>query len=350
MIVFEVVGILLGVITFALELVGLLVYTSVALSMLKVIFYVSIAIIILLIVVFGFGISDELFGIWGISGILVIALITIGIVTLAGGRLGFKSFTVSEQYGVVYVETKTEYRVWKIEDKVEDVYIMTSIDGKNVTEINKKAARGNEKIVSLTFEEGNLIIGKNAFKDCGRLETISFADNSKYTLDDGVFEGCIRLKEIDAGSAEISNLSASGNATLKIDGGNVSSSSSMNTVIVSNNKSVFSFGKYVDPVTPKTVVFEDGFNFGDGTYESYYYTTGFFTKTYHYTSIGQTIYLPDTITTIPDYFFGDEGSSCKVYYAGSAEDWAKLSIGSTGNSNYSNGKIKMEYNTPYTAG
>ena len=63
------------------------------------------------------------------------------------------------------------------------------------------------------------------------------------------------------------------------------------------------------------------------------------------------MYIPKSVTSIPDSFFGDKLFSyneVKVYYAGSEEEWNNVSINSTNNSNYTNGKVKMIYNTPYS--
>ena len=345
MAILTVAAIIIGAITFALELVGYLIFTTTALTMLKVIFYISLAVIIILIVLFFFGIYEESPAAWASSLIMGIVLIVMGIITLASGRLAYKTYIVSEQYGVVYAETKTDYLVLKIEDKVEDVYIMTSIDGKTVTSIRKNAAKGNEKLKTLTFEEGDLYIGAKAFKDCGRLGIIKFADNSTYEFDEHVFEGCIRLEEINVGSAEIYNLNVpdSSKATVTINGGHFSTSTLLNTVFINNNQSSFRSKEN----NPKTVVFADGFEFGNGTYYSYY-TTGIFTTTEHCVSVGKTIYLPASITKIPDYFFGNEGDKCTVHFAGTQEQWNNLNIGANGNSNYTNGNVKFEYNSSYS--
>ncbi|MGN0813025.1 MAG: leucine-rich repeat protein [Candidatus Coproplasma sp.] len=365
MFILAIVSVILGAITFALELGGMFIYSNAGLMLVKVMFFISIAVLIALLVAFIFhvyvcanyeGEVRDVVG-WIATAIIGVAIIVLGIVTLASGRMAFKSITVSEQYGVVYVETKTEYQVWKIEDKVEDVVIMSEIDEKRVTKIRKRASKGNESIRTLSFEVGSMTIEKGAFSDCGRLTTVTFADNSEYYLGQYAFSGCINLKEFNVGSAIVKPIDTNSDdyfigthpQTIKLNGGSIELMDSVGTIICDNNSS-FTVKEYYDPVYVDTVVFVDGFDFSDEKEYYNYHTTDFFLSKRSYTAVAKTIYIPSSVTYIPDYLFGDEGEGCKVYYAGSAEDWAKLSIGTTGNSNYSNGKVKMEYNTPYTAG
>lgn len=350
--VFVAISILLSAIAFALEIVGLCIVSSFTMVMTKVLFYVSLGLIVASIILICFSVAEEsTFG-WIAETIILAALIVVGIIILAGGRLAFKNVYTNEQYGVVYVETSTEYQVWKVEEKVEDVWILTEIEGKSVTKIHKNAARGNQKIKTLNFQSGDMEIEKKAFKDCARLKTVNFGSDSEYSISTGAFANCVSLETIDVGDAKIDSLGdrldgvAFNKATLTIDGGYVFTEARVDTVIVKDNKSSFCSDGYNSSVNPNTVVFANGFDFGDATYISYY-NTGFFQNNRHYVSLAETIYLPSSITKIPDYLFGDEGNKCTVHFAGTQEQWESLTIGTNGNSHYTNGKVNVVYNSSY---
>ena len=63
------------------------------------------------------------------------------------------------------------------------------------------------------------------------------------------------------------------------------------------------------------------------------------------------MYIPTSVTSIPEGFFGDrlfQYTEVKVHYAGSEQEWNNISITSTGNGNYSEGKVKVTFNSPYS--
>lgn len=381
-------------VAFILEAIGASGSSFAAITMQKITFYISIGFFLAdAAIVFIF--PNRLLEINNFTkffriaaALLGIATFVMGCVTIGSGRLAFevKSSFYDEQYGVLYVELDNGFTVWEIDPNEENVLILAKHDGVAVTGVSKDAARNNSKIKTLTFApNGSYELENTAFRDSS-LTAISFGDNSHFTFHDEVFANCRRLATVNCGSR--STLTFEGknsfkdclalsefhvndsklvinttldidcdktlfgeetNAVIYVNGGDTSYiADNVGGIVVGKNSSVtlahYSYGGWPNcPVHVGTYRFEEGFDFDGSTLFTMELQNYVLVQQRNYLPLADEIYLPTSVTYIPDNFFGDKGDGCKVYYAGSAEDWEKLSIGENGNENYNNGKITMIY-------
>ena len=68
-----------------------------------------------------------------------------------------------------------------------------------------------------------------------------------------------------------------------------------------------------------------------------------------YLAFAAQIYIPVSVTSIPERFFGDAGEGCTVYYAGAREQWENITVAAGNNGNFTNGKVSVICDTPYPA-
>lgn len=353
--------IVFGVAVIALELMGLLFYTSLTLLICKVAFYVSIAVVLATLILF--------FKNWYLTPVIIkllevalfVALIVVGCITIFGGRLATKSYFVSEQYGVVYAETNTEYNVVKIQNKKDKVHIFTEIDNIRVTKISKNAAKGNDTMLELEFDSGNITIEKGAFSNCARLKRITLGSNCDYTIRKNAFSGCTNLQDFNIGSANVTVdhsydicekiFDNSPNVTISVNGGSFSYSlDDIKAIVIENGGKIYmGEGASHKISTVQTLIIkgddEGNFEFIDN--DIMRYRLNFWGQKESCYAIANTIYLPANINKIPEGIFGDYGDGCTVHFAGSQAEWNNLTIGKNGNSNYTNGMVEVKFNSVY---
>lgn len=384
-------------VVFILEIVGTSSTSLAAINMVKTTFYVSIGFLVIDAVIAllfpGKHLRRNAFtNVLKIAAALLgIATIVVGWITISEGRLSLdtKSSFYDEQYGVLYVELDTGFTAWEIAPEAEDVLILSEHDGLPVTGVHENAARNNSKIKTLTFTpQGNYELGKAAFKGCPYLTIVSFGEDSRFTVHEDVFADCKRLTAVDCGShstftfersnsfaknnsfegcpalsefrinnsklivntildIECDNMLFGGetNAVIYVSGGETSYiSDNVGGIVVGKDSSVVVVHYSDDiPVHVGTYRFEESFDFDGSTLFTAELVNWVFVQNLDYFALADEIYLPASVTYIPDNFFGDKGDGCTVYYAGSAEDWARLPIGNSGNDNYNNGKVKIVY-------
>ena len=309
-----------------------------------------------------------------VSGILSVVYIVLLIMFLSRGRLGIKQFIVAEQDGVVYTLRKDGYELECVYNNAEHIIIRANSRYATITEIDKKLFKGNNTLKSIEFADGNLKIGKEAFADCINLEVVTFG-NYSYTMEKNVFENCLSVKEVILNQSTISvdgntdnNIenyqvfSKLPNATLNVNGARWNHyKEEFGTLILDNTAYLDQWYSVDNPSQLRkhtnVVVLNEGFNFNESCLKYYSKTWKFSFSDSHpedlwlYYSFGQTIYIPASVTSIPDYFFGDnlfDNTKVKVYFAGTEEEWNNIVIGSVGNSNYTNNNVVVEYNTTYT--
>ena len=68
-------------------------------------------------------------------------------------------------------------------------------------------------------------------------------------------------------------------------------------------------------------------------------------------ALANKIYVPRSVTQIPEYLFGDTGEGCTVYYEGSESEWNALidSLPETGNKNYGEGRVSVKFDAEHAA-
>ena len=356
------------------------VYTPEALQVTKTYFFIGIGVFIVgLVMLFvGFlnayyenGDSDgdtvSLVANGIVNTLATIAGIVSMVAVLANGKLNITGYYVDEVGGAIYAQYDTRYEVVDIVDGKTDIIIEGRIGNLIVDEIGEDQFKGNTSITSLTFQNGDMTIKKGAFENCYNIESITFGPYT-YNIGQSAFAGITGLDFINVGKATlVSNYDSqsqyayqkegnmfgySTTAVLSIDGGKISYMVDMvDTYIISNGSEVLisSYGKenganvYIDNTI---VVFTEGVNFTD-TKMYVRVNDALLGNNFKYYPVGYTIYLPESVTSIPDYFFGDlmHLDKLTIHYAGTEEMWKEISISDTGNSNLS--KAKIIYNSTY---
>lgn len=80
-----------------------------------------------------------------------------------------------------------------------EIYVPAKLDGKNVTQIGKKAFKDNESITSVDLPFGIEVIGSSSFSGCKNLKSISIPE-SIYVIENGAFIGCTSLGYVTLGN------------------------------------------------------------------------------------------------------------------------------------------------------
>lgn len=384
---------ILSIAVIAALVIGILSYSNFTLLIQKVGFFASFAVLLGVIfarrVIRRYGYFPKNRMGYTILVILCLIALLLSGFTAIRGDLGTKSYYVDYANGVVYAEKNNEYVVEKVLNTRTDVTVNTMYDGKHVGKVSSWAARNNSSMVTLTIEgDGDLEIKKGAFKGCSRLAEVTFnSNNATYTIGKQAFASCHQLKDFTCGntneltvkknafkecpalttfnvgsSTVIANtehdwftpiFGGGTKAVVHVDGGKISYLADSVGGLVIGNKSVVEISATENynnkslVFNAGTVVFVDGFDFNGSTFVLASVGTRMFKEVIFYHPFGDDIYLPASITYIPDNFFGDDGSACRVHFAGTQEQWNSLTIGSSGNSNYTDGKVNVEYNSSY---
>ena len=363
----------LGIVVSALQIAGYFVFTASSINTLHICFYIAIGALvaaIILAIVAGhfwsdYGEGQYLAGII-LSVIVAVGVLVVGILTLAFGYMKVKRFYVDNESGVVYAEVKSGCNIWHINEDKTEVTLMLTIDGMRIDGINAGAAKNNGKLEKITFENApsdravSVYIGKEAFKGCSRLSEVNFGSHVKYNVSKKAFQDCARLQTFNVGSAEVVTYAEEGDADdeyifwkstkaeIILDGGKIGVlQDSVGKVVIKSSSEVV-FSKFLYENRADTFVFEEGFDFdGNCKFKSVMQDMqGFSYKNYYY-SVGKEIYIPRSVTHIPEYILGGSGDEVVVRYAGTEAEWNAISIAETGNENYKNGKVRVSYGTAY---
>ena len=309
-----------------MQSVGLYVFNNTVLTLFKAAFGIGVATmaISLFMIFCSFG-NDKVAEGW-IHILLTIALV---VITIFGGiskQLDIVNYYQDAECGVVYAEKADKNVVWGLNGKSEDIVITGTVNGVTVKEVRKNAFKGNKNLHNVTFESCSVNIGKAAFKNCNRLETVNIND-AICVLGGSSFNGCPSLKKF-----------CLNNASLRV-------IQNLPQITVSQKGACSYYAGEKSAIS--TLIIEDGESL-DECVMSLTYTewTGIFKQTTFYNHVAGVVYIPKSVTKIPDNFFGTNSSYTTVYYAGSSEDWAKISIGTKGNDNYPD-KVTVNFNSPY---
>ena len=309
-----------------------------------------------------------------VSGLSALATIVLLIMTLSKGTMRVEKYFVAEEDGIVYSLRTNGYKIEGLYNDPEHLVIRANSQYATITYIPKNLFKGNKTIKSVSFVDGDLEIRKNAFKDCINLESVSF-DAYSYNVAKNVFKNCVSIKEVKVLGSTInvsSNVydsdayrvfSNTSNATLILDGAKFKNFYDVFGTIIAKNTSYLirhydvstEFTEMPKDYITKTLVIEDGFNFNESEFKNYTrlykfsFSDSYPEKDWKYFSQAQEIYLPSSITNIPEYFFGENPftQKIKVYFAGTEEQWNQITIAETGNSNYINGNVVVEFNKLY---
>ena len=333
------------------------------LSLLKVAFYVSLALLVLCIIAAVYNGHEE----WspGRMWFFIVAAIALGVLivwTLCTGRLAYKSLYTDEEDGVVYAERDADYEVYRFLDGCSDATVQGTCNGKMVTSVAKGVAQNNQSLVTLTFTGGDLTIHDKAFKSCSRLSSVTFTDGN-YVVENYVFEDCYSLTDITVSSAILTSgmnaryaYSLFGYtdiklANLRVDNGSVDGfSDSIGTVYVRNDSTVHLSQGYGGDAShyADRLVLEEDFTF-EGSSLIMQRDKVLWGYEAEYLAFAAQIYIPVSVTSIPERFFGDAGEGCTVYYAGAREQWENITVAAGNNGNFTNGKVSVICDTPYPA-
>ena len=183
------------------------------------------------------------------------------IIVLFSGKLGVIEYYVQDGDGIIYAQTKNDFKVVGYEKGAKEITIRGEVNDYFMDTIKRNTFKSNNDAKSLTFADGDINIEKKAFKGWKNLETINFGDYS-YSLESFVFEDASRLKEVNVGSAEITiakeyseqsstvydnTFGGITNATIKVDGGKLHYlCDSVNMYIIGNNSEVIITNSYED--------------------------------------------------------------------------------------------------------
>ena len=236
----------------------------------------------------------------------------------------------------------TKVKGWAFEYSPNLKRIIFESEGKITIEF--EAFKGCKSLESISFTSKNLTeveFGTNCFKDCAALKSMSFS--AGYVRNDmfgQIFGVNHALDSLNAGGANLDDISWEiKNEQVKEasvgDGGRLTLHVAPGTVRLGNGSYYYcgsSGGTQSD-----LIIFEDGYNFSD----SEIWVCGAPT-----TAIAKRIVIPASVTSIPKNFFGNGGEAPIIEYAGTAEQWANITVDSYGNGNFTRGNYEISYTDP----
>ncbi len=348
---------------------GMALYAYATLEMVtlfKLAFALEIVATIVLIVILAkpFANRQDL-GIKGFKAIMILWIIVnivAGGLMIGSGRLGIDSI-VQDDNGIVYAEVKDNFYLYDCSNS--DTTLVVSELSQEIAGIGKKAFKSNSVLTSVIVDVPTLKIDKNAFQGCTALTTVKFVGGD-YTLEKGAFQKCKNLTSVifENGNYNFKGANifdgCSHLTDIYMNGGNYKGAplvkllAGVGKVAVHHNNAeidvkltgadeltlvVYPETNTIFKIKPDVLVFANGYDFGtwiDGNNGSI-------------KPFAPKIYLPYTITNVPDGIFGSDSTSYNVYYQGSEWMWEDVNIpGLDGwifgsNSNYSRDFTKMHF-------
>lgn len=244
---------------------------------------------------------------------------------------------------------------------------ISSSDKYQVSKIRKNAFKNNNYVTSIEIDVLNLQLDEKAFASCNNLSDIYFL-NGIYTFEgEKPFYKCSQLTNIYFNNCDVRYpindtetteylLEGTLNITAHLNKSTINcrlyGSNSMTLIIYKGTKSI-PYNGY------EKVIFEEGFDF-----EGWSCLTGY-TENRTISSYGYQIYLPNSITNLPDDIFGSNKSMCKIYFQGDEETFKEFEVNCTDsyseegkgflgikvtnyyfgtNENYISGNVEINYN------
>ncbi len=251
------------------------------------------------------------------------------------------------------------YEVGYIEEN-SDVTLYGEVNGIEVTSFSTKF---NKSVKTITIKSGNWNFKQRDFSNASNLKKIEIND-AEVNVAEQTFRKNYYLNEIHINNStfkvaytkasskykEYSDMAIFNNSNIDI---YLNNSSLINLVDTINLLDISGISKVSVPEKLKCIgifsankaVINDDVDLIKCDFKNYFEYRGGCAKTTYLYPLGQQIYLPSTITSIPDNFFGSSNCNIKVFYEGSEEEWNKIFIGNTGNDNYFSGNVLILYNS-----
>lgn len=296
--------------------------------------------------------------------ILTLIHLVLSVVMVTRGRFKIDE-VVTGKDGFVYDVIDGEYYLYDCGNRVSDIVvselswpIVGFSDGlkgnsniKSITidvpefTVKNSAFAKCMNLTDITFGDGIYTIGGRAFYGCSRLESVVFNGGS-YTFKGGsFFKKCDRLANIHMNNGVFitkNKLSKflSGLGKVAVHQNNSTIGVTLDgadelTLVIYNG--VTSIGK----IKPDVLVLQEGFDFQTWVDSR---------RSGDIKPIAPVMYIPASVSNIPERFFGSNSKSATVYYQGDSSSWSYIDVEGTGgwifgsNSNYSRDLLIVHYN------
>lgn len=297
--------------------------------------------------------------------ILTIIHLGLSVVMVTRGRFKIDE-VVTGSDGFVYDVIDGEYYLYDCGNSVSDI-VVSELSRPIVGFSN--GLKGNKNITSITIDVPEFTVRNSAFADCINLKEVFFGDGI-YTICGRAFNGCTNLEAVVfsggsytfkggnyfGGCDRLANIHMvegtfiTKNKTAKfLKGLNSVAVHQDNSTIGVNLEGAKEFTLVLyDGVTtignlePDVLVLQEGFDF-DTWVDS--------RRSGNIKPIAPVMYIPYSVTNIPERFFGSNSKSATVYYQGDSSSWSYIDVEGTGgwifgsNSNYSRDLLIVHYNS-----
>ena len=199
----------------------------------------------------------------------------------------------------------------------------------SVTSIGSSAFSGCRSLTSITIPESVTSIGSSAFSGCRSLTSITIPE-SVTSIGDSAFSGCTSLASI----------TIPGSVTSIGDRVFYRCTSLESIIVDKNNTKYRSDGNCLIETESKTLIggCKNSVIPADGSVTSIGYSA------FRDCTSLASITIPESVTSIGPYAFSGCTSLATVYYTGSEEDWAKISIDEYSNDDLTSANIIYNYN------
>ena len=298
--------------------------------------------------------------------ILAIVHIVCSVVMMTRGRFKIEE-VITTNDGYVLEMIDGEYYIYSCNTKDDEIVI--SELPHNVVGFSSDF-QGSNYITSIVIDVDRFELGKNAFSKCPALETVIFEGDGEYVIRSKAFNNCKRLTTVrfEEGNYSFKGGRVFANCSRLTDiyfGNGTFTGKKLTSILGGlkkiavhiDNATLVNMGMngakeltlvVYDGVTsignikPDVLVFQEGFDFYNWVDTRSNGTTK---------PIAPVIYLPTSVSSIPERMFGNDSKSYHVYYQGSAASWSNVYVEGTGgwifgsNSNYSRNLTTMHYNS-----
>lgn len=199
----------------------------------------------------------------------------------------------------------------------------------SVASIGSYAFDGCKGLISISIPDNVTSIGGYAFRNCSNLSNITIP-KSLTSLSTSVFEGCVGLTNIVIPD----NITSIGNSSFK-------KCTSLTNITIPQSVTSISYYAFQNCTSLTSIEIPDSVKeIANGVFSgcSNLLTvklpnalTSISVQLFYKCSNLQTVEIPKTVTSIGNSAFYGCSSDLKVYYAGTAEEWSSITIGSTNN-------------------
>ncbi len=361
------VGLAALVICISLMLIALTVYallTREATGLFKFSLVVEIIATVGMVIVFGCCVETVDDAVTGICLLLAAVHLALSIVMVTRGRFKIDEVVTLDD-GFVYDVIDGEYYLYDCGNKVSDIV---------VSKLSHPIAgfsdglKGNKSITSVTIDVPEFTVRKNAFAKCINLTKVVF-DDGDYTIHGRAFHKCAKLERVEFGGGNytfkgsrffagcdrlkniymMDGIFSTQNKLARFLAGLKSVAVHMNDSTIEVNLRgakdltlvLYDGATSIGKAKPDVLVLQEGFDF-----ETWVDAR----NSGDIKPIAPVIYIPMSVTNIPDRFFGSNSASATVYYQGDSGSWSSVYVEGTdgwifgSNSNYARDFIVFHYN------